>query len=350
MTTLKDIAREAGVSITTVSNVIHNKKSRVSPELVKKIHEIILRENYIPSMTARTLANNASPIVGIINHTILNTGGGFMADPFHSAFMGSIEDRLRESGYFVMVRTVEDPRALEIIHRNWNLAGMIMTGLFKDKFFECLCNLNIPYVLIDSYIDLPEVYNVGLEDQKGGYLATKRLIDGGHKTIAFTSPPYIRNTGVIAKRLSGYEKALKEAKIPFKQDLVFEREINISESIKLGEELSKRKDITGIISSADIQAAGIMRGLRSKGVLVPDDKSIIGFDDNYLCQLTTPQLTTIHQDADEKGVIATEMMLAQLQNKPIKNKNTILPVHLIERESVKDIQVWLYILVIEFIQ
>jgi len=337
MTTLKDIAREAGVSITTVSNVIHNKKSRVSPDLVTKIHEIIKRENYIPSMTARTLANNASPIVGIINHTLSHTGGGFLADPFHSAFIGSIEDRLRESGYFVMVRTVEDPRALEIVHRNWNLAGMIMTGLFHDEFFERLRGLNIPYVLIDSYIDLPEVCNVGLEDQKGGYLATKKLLDGGHRVIAFTSPPFVRKSGVIAQRLSGYKQALEEFDIQFNPGLVFEREITISESIKLGEELSKRRDITGIISSADILAAGIMTGMRSKGVYVPDDKSIIGFDDNYLCQITSPPLTTIHQDAYEKGVIATEMMLSLLQGKSIANKNVVLPVRLVERESVRDI-------------
>jgi len=337
MATLKDIAREAGVSITTVSNVIHNKKSRVSPELVSKIHEIIKRENYIPSMTARTLANNTSPIVGIINHVLSHTGGGFMADPFHSAFMGSIEDRLRESGYFVMVRTVENPSALEIVHRNWNLAGMILTGLFKDEFFERLQGLNIPYVLIDSYIDLPEVYNVGLEDQKGGYLATKRLLEGGHRVIAFTSPPYVRESGVIAQRLKGYIQALAEIDVPFDPALVFEQEITISGSVELGEKLSKRKDITGIFASADILAAGIMTGLRSKGVSVPDDKSIIGFDDNYLCQLTSPPLTTIHQDANEKGVIATEMMLAQLQGKEVKNRNVVLPVRLVERESVRNV-------------
>ncbi|MCL2819720.1 MAG: LacI family transcriptional regulator [Oscillospiraceae bacterium] len=336
MTTLKDIAREAGVSITTVSNVIHNKKSRVSPELVSKIHEIIKRENYIPSMTARTLANNASPIIGIINHTMFHAGGGFMADPFHNIFMGSIEDCMREHGYFVMVRTVEDPGALETVHRNWNLAGMILTGLFQDEFFERLHSLKIPYVLIDSYINLPEVYNVGLEDKKGGYIATKRLLDGGHRSIAFTGPK-IQETGVVSQRLDGYKQALSEFGLPFDPGLVYEVDITIDEGIKLGELLSRKKDVTGIFSSADILAAGIMTGLRSKGVNVPDDKSIIGFDDNYLCRITSPQLTTIHQDAHEKGVIATEMMLAQLQGKTIPNRNVVLPVRLVERESVRDI-------------
>jgi len=337
MATLKDIALEAGVSITTVSNVIHSKKSRVSPELVEKIHEIIMRENYVPSMAARTLANNASPIIGIINHMMFRSGGGFMADPFHNTFMGSIEDRMRENGYFVMVRTVEDPGALDIVHRNWNMAGMILTGLFQDAFFEHLHGLGIPYVLIDSYIDLPGVHNVGLEDQKGGYLATKRLLEGGHRVIAFTSP-CIREKGVVEQRLNGYKQALAEYNVPFDSNLVFEQEISISESIHLGEVLSRKKEITGIFASADILAAGIMTGLRLKGVNVPENKSIIGFDDNYLCRITSPQLTTIHQDANEKGLIASEMMLAQLQGKPVKKKNVILPVRLIERESVRSIK------------
>lgn len=336
VTTLKDIARETGVSITTVSNVIHDKKNRVSPELVAKIQEVISRENYIPSMTARTLANNTSPIIGIINHLVPRRSGGFMADPFHNTFMGSIEDRIREKGYFLMVRTVEDSRGLETICRNWNLAGMIFTGLFQDEFFECVREINVPYVLIDSYIGLPEVCNVGLEDQKGGYMATRYLLDRGHRTIAFASP-FIRKNGVVELRLQGYKQALAEFDVPFDPELVFEQEISVSEGAKLGYLLSQKKNITGIFASADILAAGIMAGLREMGVNVPNDKSIVGFDDNYLCQITYPKLTTIHQDAEEKGIIATEMILAQLKGKPIRERNIILPVRLVERESVKEI-------------
>ena len=336
MVTLKDIARETGVSITTVSNVVHNKKSRVSPEKAGEIREFIKRVNYIPSMSARSLANNASPIIGIINHLMSRSGGGFLSDPFHNLFMGSIEDRMREKGYFIMVRTVEDARKLEEVHRNWNLAGMIFTGLFQDEFFECVHKMNIPFVLIDSYIDLPDVCNVGLDDQMGGYIATKYLLERGHRVVAFTSP-FVRETGVVMHRLNGYKQALSEYGIPFKSSLVFEQEISIREGIQLGKTLSQMDEITGIFASADILAAGIMTGLRSAGVSVPDDKSIIVFDDNYLCQITYPQLTTIHQDADEKGIIASEMMIGQLSGNPIKERKVILPVRLVERGSVKAI-------------
>ena len=339
MITLKDIAREAGVSITTVSNVIHKRANRVSPELIAKIQDIIRRENYVPSMTARTLANNASPIIGIINHLVPRRDGGFMVDPFHNTFMGSIEDRTRDNGYFIMVRTVEDARGLKAICLNWNLAGMIFTGLFQDEFFECVRELGIPYVLIDSYIDLPDVCNVGLEDQKGGYLATRHLLERGHRVIAFASPS-IRKNGVMEWRLKGYKQALSEFGVPFDPALVFEQDIYTSpeERASLGHILSEKPAITGIFASADILAAGIMAGLREKGVNVPDDKSIVGFDDNYLCRITYPRLTTIHQDTEEKGIIATEMMLAQLMGKPIRERNIILPVRFVERESVRDIR------------
>ena len=106
---------------------------------------------------------------------------------------------------------------------------------------------------------------------------------------------------------------------------------------RLGRLLSEKKEITGIFASADILAAGIMAGLREKGVSVPQEKSIVGFDDNYLCRLTYPTLTTIHQDAEQKGVLATDMILAQLRNQPIENRSVILPVSLVERNSVRNL-------------
>ncbi|MDR1692546.1 MAG: LacI family transcriptional regulator [Oscillospiraceae bacterium] len=334
MTTLKDIAREAGVSATTVSNVINNKKQRVSPELVEKILGIIARENYIPSMTARTLAKNSSPIIGIINHLITRHNGSFIADPFHNTFMGSIEDRIREKGFFLMIRTVEDSRGLEEVSRNWNMAGMILTGLFQDEFFEGVRSMRIPYVLIDSYIDLPDVCNVGLEDQKGGYMAARYLLERGHRVIAFTSP-MIRKDGVVEKRLTGYRQALGEFGVPYDPGLVFEQEISIAEGMRLGYHLSGKPEVTGIVSTADILAAGIMAGLRERGMRIPEDKSVVGFDDNYLCQITYPRLTTVHQDAEEKGIVATELMIAQLTGKPIRERKIILPVRMVERESVR---------------
>ncbi|MBQ9168362.1 MAG: LacI family DNA-binding transcriptional regulator [Oscillospiraceae bacterium] len=336
MITLKDIAEEAGVSITTVSNVVHNRTSRVSPEQEEKIWEIIERRHYVPSMTARTLANANSSIIGVITRLALQNTGSTMSDPFLSTFIEGIERRTREEGCFLMIRSVEDPQALESLSRSWRLSGVILTGMFQDEFIEYTRNLSIPFVLIDSYVDLPNVCRICLEDEKGAYIATKHLLENGHRVIAFASPS-IRPGGVVEKRFQGYCRALDEYGISFDPSLVFAQENTVEEGCKLGYVLSEKKEITGIVASSDVLAAGIMAGLREKGVSVPQDKSIVGFDDNYLCRLTNPHLTTIHQDAGRKGVLATEMILAQMRNETVGKRSIILPVSLVERESVRNL-------------
>ena len=336
MVTLKDIAAEAGVSITTVSNVVHNRKSRVSPERVAKIWEIIEREHYVPSMSARSLANDHSYIIGVITHLTPQNVGSTMSDPFLSSFVDSIERHTREAGYYIMIRSVEDAEALEVLTRSWRLSGLIVTGMFEDGFYDTMLRLDIPFVLIDSYINDPEVCCVGLEDEKGGYLATRHLLENGHRRIAFASPS-IRPGGVIDKRFQGYRRALQEFGVAYDPALIFTQEMSVEDSRRLGRTLAEKKDITGIFASADIMAAGIMAGLAEAGLSVPEDKSVVGFDDNYLAQLTVPGLTTVHQDADLKGVLATEMMMQQLRHEPIEQKKVILPVHLVERGSVRSI-------------
>jgi len=334
MVTLKDIAAEAGVSITTVSNVVHNRTSRVSPERVAKIWEIIEREHYVPSMTARTLANADSSIIGVITHMTPQNTGSTMSDPFLGTFVEGIESRTRAEGYYLMIRSVEDARALDFLSRSWHLSGLILTGMFQDDFFLTTKEIGIPFVLIDSYVDDPEVCCVGLEDEEGSRMATRHLLENGHRVIAFASPA-IRSGGVIDKRLQGYRRALEEAGVPFDPALIFTQEITVEEGKKLGRLLAEKPGITGVVTSADILAAGIMAGLNECGIRVPEDKSIVGFDDNYLARLTLPALTTVHQDADRKGILATDMLLKQIAKDPIPQRNVILPVRLVERGSVQ---------------
>lgn len=336
MVTLKDIAAEAGVSITTVSNVVHNRKSRVSEKQVAKIWEIINREHYVPSMSARSLAKDQSSIIAMVSHITPQTTGSTVDDPFMSIIAASIEQRTRDAGYYLMIRAAESVEALEALIHSWRLAGLIMTGLYRDSFYDAAANLGIPFVLIDSYVDDPNVCCVGLEDEKGGYLATKHLLENGHRVIAFASPT-VQPGGVIDLRLQGYRRALAEYGVPFDPSLLFSQEISVQEGKKLGHLLSTRPEITGVFASADILAAGIMSGLSERGVSVPQDKSIVGFDDHYISQLTIPGLTTIHQDSEQKGILATDMILAQLRHEPIAQKKVILPVTLMERGSVRRI-------------
>ncbi|MGE5630793.1 MAG: LacI family DNA-binding transcriptional regulator [Caulobacteraceae bacterium] len=337
MVTLKDIAREANVSVTTVSNVIHGNHKRVAQETVDKIKMLIEKSNYVPNMTARSLVNKLSKIIGVINHVVPEKSGNFISDPFHSVVIEGIEQKLREKGYYLMVRTVYNEDELFSLLRNWNIDGLILIGLFQDEFSEKLMEADIPFVLVDSYIDNHKVLNIGLEDCNGGYLATKYLIDKGHRNIVFASP-VIKQNGVVEERFKGYRMALKEANITFDKKNVYQQEITITEGIGLGHKLASRTDVTAIFATADILAAGIISGLNEKGKRVPDDFSVIGFDDLYISSLTAPRLTTIHQDTQEKGKVAAESLIKVIEGESIDSNNIILPVTLVERHSVKDIR------------
>ncbi len=336
MSTIKDIASIVGVSATTVSNVIHGKSGRVSAETIERINEAIDRLGYVPNMSARSLVSSSSKVIGMISHLTANTKETIVEDPFHSAFIGSIEKTLRENGYYLMLRAVESTSDMVSFLRNWNVDGLFFTGVFEDEFYEALNELNIPIVLIDSYVPPSKMCNIGLEDFNGGYTATRYLIDHGHRNIAFASPT-IKNRGVVSERFLGYKKALAEASISFRSEIVFEQELDTETTVALGHELAKRNDITAVFATADILAAGIMAGIQQSGKKVPDDISVIGFDDINLCRLTSPPLTTIHQDAPYKGKLAVNFLIDLLDKNTLQNREIILPIRLVERNSVKSI-------------
>jgi LacI family transcriptional regulator len=334
MPTIKDIAREAGVSVTTVSNVIHSRSSRVAQETVDRINTIIKAHNYTPNLSARALVNKSSRIIGVINHLIRAQPISFFQDPFHSALLGGIEKKLREREYFMMVRTVVNEEELFSLLNNWNFDGLILTGLFNDSFFARLLEANKPIVLLDSYIRDSRIFNIGLDDRRGGFMATQYLISKGHRNIVFASPP-IHKRGVIEERFKGYRIALRKNHIPFSPKNVYQQEITLNEGIALGHALAERKDISAIFATADILAAGIISGLTHAGRRIPADISIIGFDDIFYSRIISPPLTTVHQDIEEKGTVAAQLMVDYLEGKENPSRNIIMPLSLVERDSVR---------------
>ena len=334
MATIKDIAQATGVSCTTVSNVIHGKAKRVSAETIEKINDAIKTLGYVPNMSARALVSNSSKVIGFVNHVMTRKSANFMEDPFHSTAIGAIESTLRENGYYLMLRTVETADDLVAFLQNWNVDGLFFTGIFKDNFFDEVARLNIPIVLIDSYVRQPHFCNVGLEDFKGSFQATRHLIENGHRRIAFASPS-IKDGGVLQERFLGYKAALAEASIPFDKELVIKQEMDIDSCRKAADELLLHPDVTGLVVTADIMAAGIMAGLHERGVKIPEDLAVVGFDDINICQMVTPTLTTIHQDMNLKGRLAVDFMLQLLEGRPLEKSEITLPTHLVERHSVR---------------
>lgn len=337
MVTIKDLASYTGVSCTTISNVIHGRNNRVSPETIEKVNAAIEELGYTPNMSARSLVSKSSKVVAFINHVIIREGTNVTEDPFHSSTIGMIEDKLRQNGYYLMLRTISTPEELVHFLQNWSIDGLFLTGIFHDTFYEALSSFRIPTVLIDSYVQQKRFYNIGLEDFKGSYLATSHLIEKGHRRIGFASPMF-RDGGVLQERFLGYKAALTEHGIPFDASINFEYEMDSMDSLQAAaDDIITHPDITGLVTSADQMAAGIMAGLHKRGVRIPDDISIIGFDDISLAQMVYPQLTTIHQDMHIKAQRAADTMLALLEHSKPSSRNVILPVRLVERGSVKSL-------------
>lgn len=335
MITIDDIAQRAGVSNTTVSNVIHGRTSRVSAETINRINRIIEETGYVPNMSARALASRSSKVVALVSHLDPEKSGSFLEDPFHNTFIGAVEKGMRKKGYYLMVRTIATAEDLSSFLRNWNVDGLFLTGVFEgEDIHTALKKLQMPVVLSDSYLhDYGSLVNIGLQDFEGGRLATEHLIEFGHRRIAFVGPP-ILGMGVVQQRLDGYKTALNDAGIPFDKSLVFEQEFSTTEAAALGARLAKQQDITALFASADILAAGIMSGLQQNGRKVPDDFSVIGFDDINWCRMTNPMLSTVHQDAVQKGRLAASCMIQMLEGEKVAEKNTVLPVSLVSRNSV----------------
>lgn len=338
MVTIKDIAAETGVSATTVSNVINGKAGRVSAETIDKINNAIEKLGYVPNMSAKSLVLGSSKVIGFINHTLTLKGSNFLEDPFLAKLIGIFEQELRDNGYYLMLRTVETPEEFNTFIRSWDIAGLFLSGIFNDDFYKAIRPTleKYPTVLVDSFVHSDKICNVGLEDFKGSYMSTRYLIDHGHRRIAFASY-HIKDGGVLMERYLGYKAALTDAHIVFDPNLVFECG-NDDEHLKpVVERIKKSPEITGLVTASDFLAANLMSRMNAVGISIPQDISVMGFDDLNLCEITYPPLTTVHQDTEGKGRTAVEKMMTLLSGARPSVMEQYLPVSITERKSVRSI-------------
>jgi LacI family transcriptional regulator len=335
MVTLKDIAQEAGVSLMTVSNVINGNMARISRSKAKLIQEIIERRNYVPNAAARGLVRNSSRIIAVILRGTSEVN--VLLSPFNATVVGTIIQKVKAQGYYTMVYVVD---YLEEIGRNlraWNVSGAIIIGFFDDDIGHIHDADDIPKIFIDSYSHLRRISNVGLDDRKGGELAAQYLIDKGHREIAFVSPP-LTGLGVIQHRYEGFRRILSAYNIPRNKDYEFCQESMASpdSTAWIVRRLADlRGNVTAVFATSDHIASYLITGLHTLGVRVPEDISVIGFDNIPLCMQITPQLTTIAQDIEYKAALAVTILFRQLADKSAGAESVILDVSLIERDSVR---------------
>lgn len=338
---MKDIAREAGVSVATVSYIINNRKDQsIAPETVRRVNEVIDRLGYVPNLAARSLVANRSHLLGVV---IPQTEPGeklMFSNPFYGELLSSIEYESRKSGYHVLISgTNVDQSYLEVAQKR-SLDGIIIVGMYPEMDLESFKKFRIPVVLVDSYCkDLPYP-SINIDDFLGGKVATEYLLDRGHRRIGFVSG-VLKEDGVNNERFKGYQDALASQNILFDKELVFSGTVSYEYGVQLGQSFATRRDQLpdAIFATADILAVGLIRGLKSIGVKVPEDISIVGFDDSWLASDCYPPLTTIRQDVLLKGSEAARIIIdaaeCHQENTVIQ---TVLPVALVERSTVASIK------------
>ena len=336
MITIKEIAKQLNMSTTTVSNVIHGKTGEVSEDTLKIVQDFLDKVDYVPNISARNLAQNESKIIGFALKARKDKYENLITDPFVAELIGGVEETIRNAGYFMMLYISSD--TVEIMRHvsTWNVDGLILFGMLNDDGIRVSEKYKKPIVCIDTYSmeGLKHFTNVGLDDEQGAYNMTNYLISQGHKKIAFLSD---NTNGVDLARLTGYKTALSDAKIPYKDSYFLKiRPHSTDIESSLNEICDRAKEFTAIFCVSDLYAVTLMAALTDRGLKVPDDISIVGFDDNMLGQLHRPALTTVHQDVKLKGMTAADTLLKQLSGKKTPNQIQ-LPTHLVLRDTVKKI-------------
>lgn len=337
MITLQQIADEAGVSRMTVSNVINGKFDKVSSQKLELIQSIIEKYHYVPNLSARTLAKHKSKMIAILVNTFVLDYNVF-TDPYISNLFGEIETAIRAAGFYTIVQTVDNIKDAATLLRNWNVDGAVFLTFQSEQDMDFLHRQDIcPMVFLDSYPkNRNDFLSVNIDDYKGGYIATKHLLVNGHRKIAFASC-YKEENDVVLLRYQGYLDALKEFNVPESEALLINTFTRYEDGLVIGRDIANHKyDITAVFATSDHLALGIIKGCTRNGFVVPNDLSVIGFDNLDLCTISTPELTTISQNVHDKARAAVHLLLDAIAEKEITNPNIVCDVELTIRQTVQN--------------
>lgn len=325
--TIYDIAKKADVSISTVSRVFNNSPS-VSKKTRKKVQKIIDEMNYVPNAIARSLVSQSSKTVGLIVSDVTN--------PFFTDTIDGIENVLSKEGFTVFLCDTrysphrESNYISQMIEKR--VDGIIIFSAYASDIDLITKTRNeLPLVSVQS--TFKEVDCVNTTDEEGSFEAVDYLIKLGHKNIAFLVYEYDNST--IANRMKGYLRAHKKNDIPINKDYIIRSKFGQNAGYYMAEELlNKFPEVTAIFAYNDTIAIGAYMAINQRGIKIPDEISIIGYDDIEMASIISPKLTTVSQPFYEMGKNAAELLLKRIKEDTKAVPQTILlPTRLIIRES-----------------
>lgn len=329
MPTMKDVAQAAGVSVTTVSHVI-NETRYVSAELRERVLKAMEELNYHPNTLARSLRQGISHTIGLIVPDNSN--------PFFADVARVVESRGFEAGYSTILCNSDGQLEKELTYVNVLLAkqvdGVIFIGASsQSEHIALLTEERVPIVIADRQMPGAEADVVLVDNYRGGYLATEYLISLGHCRIGCITGP--SDTAPSADRVRGYRSALTAAGLPIDEDLIIRGDFRYASGASGARELLDLKEPpTAIFACNDVMAMAAMAAIREKGLAIPDDISIIGFDDIPQASFTSPPLTTVAQPIQDIGRIAADLLIERISGSTSRpSQMIILDVKLVVRGS-----------------
>ena len=334
---IRDIARLAGVGVSTVSRVI-NEHPDVKDETREKILKIIKESNYITNNSARILKKNNTNNIGVLVKGVFN--------PFFAEMINIIGNRINEAGYTMILQqndyaTEDDVDNLIAFVKEKRLQGIIcLGGNFLNINYESFQFLDIPVVLTSvntlSKESKSKFSSIGIDNVLAAKASIQYLIDKGHRNIGILLGEK-NDVGISGLRLEGYKKALEENNIPYSEENVFIGDYDYSGAYRVTKEIiNNRKDITAIFSISDIMAVGAAKSVIDQGLQVGEDISIMGFDGMDISKYYNPGITTVKQPKKNMANNSIDLLLALLAKKE-DHKHIIFETKIIERESCKEV-------------
>lgn len=329
--TIKDIAKLANVSATTVSNVINGKTAKTTEETKEKILQLVREMDYKPNAMARSLVNGKSKLIGLIVPDI--------SDPYFSYMTRAIEDVGRGYGYRVLscstYNNVKNEHMIIDELREHCVDGMIVSSsLIKENWqFNDILKIKYPLVSIGRSIESGEdVCSVCVDNFKSGYEATKYLINLGHRNIAcIAGDEWLQDT---RDRISGFKKALEDNKIEISDERIYCGTNNVETGIKgMNEIFSVDKDVTAVVACSDMIAYGVYKSARVHSMTIPKDLSVVGIGDLSFSKIVTPELTTVQEPVEEIAETAVKMLISIINKKPHEKNEYKYDSRLVIRES-----------------
>ena len=327
---LKDIAKKLNISISTVSRVV-NGKTYVKPETREQVMQALDELNYMPNQVARSLKNKSTKTIGIMVPDI--------GEDFFAYVIKGIDDVLSRNGYAMILCDTGESAEKEELYLNLlsekQIDGVILATVCKEhKTLYKLIAKELPIIFIDNLPNLKSNYDsVIIDNSRASYIAVEHLIKLGHKTIGTIIGKMDETTGY--ERLLGYKKALEDSKIDISESLIrigdF-KEKSGYENMKALLELNE--NISAVYVASSKMTYGAIKAIREKGLKIPEDVSLVGFDIHDVSGLITPSITTILQPEERIGKVAGELMLKRLQDSNERfNQKIVLDPDILIRDS-----------------